>query len=137
MKTTAAQSIEVPGQAGMGAATSEGLSLQFVIRFLRCLSIQRPPKSSLRNQTNLPMFFVIALGLSILCNFTLRQNTAEASRAIGMDVSIEQLQARIRMEPDDYELHSLIAELYARERKFKRAMFHLTESARLMERFGE
>jgi len=94
-------------------------------------------KSILRNQTNLPAFLVIALGLSLLCNFTLRQNSAEASRPIGSIVSIEQVLNLIRQNPDDYELHSQLGELYYQQRNYKRAMFHLAEASRLVERFGD
>ena len=137
MKTTAAHSSGVPGREGKATNASASISHPRASRVLGCFSTRRQPKSILRNQTNLPMFFAIALGLSVLCNFTLRENTAEASRPMGVADSIEHLRARIRMEPDDYQLHSLIAESYLREKNFKRAMFHLTESARLIERFGE
>ena len=137
MNTNAARSPEMPGRGEKAADACASTSHCRWSHILGGFFTRREPKSILQNQTNLPMFFVIALGLSILCNFTLRENTAEASRPAGMEVSIEQLRARIRMEPDDYQLHSLIAELYLREKNFRRAMFHLTESSRLIERFGE
>ncbi len=94
-------------------------------------------KSILRNQTNLPAFLLIALALSLLCNFALRQNTVEASRPLGTTASIEKVLNLMRQHPDDYELHSQLGELYFQERKYKRAMFHLAEASRLIELFGE
>ena len=105
--------------------------------FARLFSARQQSKSILRNQTNLPAFLAVALGLSLLCNFTLRENTAEASRPIGTGASIEQVLILVRANPDDYELHSRLGELYYLNRQYKRAMFHLAESSRLMERFGE
>jgi len=94
-------------------------------------------KSILRNQTNLPAFLLIALGVSLLCNFTLRQSSAEASRPVGTRASIERVLNLMRQNPDDYELHSQLGELYYRDRKYRRAMFHLAEANRLIERFGD
>ena len=105
-----------------------------------CLNLfRREPqsKSILRNQTNLPMFFAIALGLSLLCNFTLRENTAEASRANSSRATIEQVWDLVRKNPDDAEQHSRLGELYFKERKLKRAMFHFAESSRLIELHGD
>lgn len=104
---------------------------------LRFINVRSQPGSILRNQTNLPMFLVMALGLSVLCNFTLRENTAEASRPIGTSASIERVRAAIRQTPEDYELHTRIAELYIQEKNYRRAMFHFAESTRLIDLFGE
>jgi cytochrome c-type biogenesis protein CcmH/NrfG len=98
---------------------------------------RKQPKSILRNQTNLPAFFVIALVLSLVCNFALRQSTLEASRPVGTKASIEQLRDCLKKNPQDYELHSQLGELYFQDRQFKRAMFHLSEVNRLIERYGE
>ena len=95
------------------------------------------PKSILRNQTNLPAFLLIALALSLLCNLALRQNTVEASRPIGTSASIEKVLNLVRHHPEDYELHAQLGKLYFQDHKYKRAMFHLAESSRLIELFGE
>ena len=106
-------------------------------RFVTACSRASQPKSILRNQTNLPAFVLIALGLSLLCNITLRQSSAEASRPIGSSVSLEQMLNLVRQNPDDYELHTQLGERYFEQREYRRAMFHLAEASRLIERSGD
>ena len=96
-------------------------------------AVRAERRSILRNQTNLPMFVAVALGLVLLCNFALRENTAEASRPMTTEESIEQLQDQIRQSPDDPNLHSEIADLYIVAKNYRRAMFHLEESTRLIQ----
>jgi hypothetical protein len=120
------------------AAASENRRLfQVLNNFLGRFRCETRPRSILRNQTNLPAFLAIALALSVVCNIALRQNTAEASRPLGARVSIQQVLNLVRENPDDYELHSRLGELYFQDRQFRRAMFHLAEASRLIERLGE
>lgn len=97
----------------------------------------RPPVSILRSQTNLPLFLLVALLLMLVCNFTLKETSAHASRPLGPKASIEEIQRLIRLNPDDYTLHSQIAELYFGQRQYRKSMFHLQEAGRLVERYGE
>lgn len=90
----------------------------------------RPP-SILRNNTNLPLFFLGALALSLVCNFALRQSSAQASRYLAPATTTGEVLELVRQNPEDPELHSHLGELYLQQRDFKRAMFHLREASRL------
>ena len=98
---------------------------------------RRGPTSVLRNNTNLPLFVVIALGLSLLCNLVLRESSAQASRHSEAITTIEDVRTLVAKDPDDPGLHSRLGELYVQQHNFKRAMFHFRESTRLLELYGE
>ncbi|GEM_PF-2061854 len=140
--TTIAGDWNTGGETGsiephVAAASENRRPSQVLKNFLGRFRCETRPRSILRNQTNLPVFLAIALALSVVCNIALRQNTAEASRPLGALVSIQQVLTLVRENPEDYELHSRLGELYFQDRQFKRAMFHLVEANRLIERFGE
>jgi cytochrome c-type biogenesis protein CcmH/NrfG len=97
---------------------------------------ERAP-SILRNNTNLPVFLVLALGISLLCNFTLKESSAQASRYLSPAASIREVQALLAQNPDDPALHSRLGELYLQQRNYKRAMFYFRESSRLSELYGD
>lgn len=111
-----------------------GIATWMLIRVLR--GEKRPP-SILRNNTNLPVFLAIALLITLVCNFALRENTAQASRYLGPAASIRQVQALLARDPDNAELHSQLGELYVQQHNYRRAMFHLREASRLAELYGE
>lgn len=111
-----------------------GIAAWLLIRILR--GEKRQP-SILRNNTNLPVFLIIALLISLVCNFVLRENTAQASRYLGPAASIRQVLAQIARDPDNAELHSELGELYVQQHNYRRAMFHLREAGRLTELYGE
>lgn len=135
VENTGRESDSFGGSGSM--AGSRGHFSRFFKKLISLFRSSPQSKSILRNQTNLPMFLMMALGLSLLCNFTLRENSAEASRPISAQATLEKVLHSVRQNPDDHELHSLLGELYYRERNFKRAMFHLAESSRLIERYAE
>lgn len=110
------------------------IATRMLIRVLR--GEKRPP-SILRNNTNLPVFLAIALLITLVCNFALRENTAQASRYPGPAASIRHVQALLSRDPDNAELHSQLGELYVQQHNYRRAMFHLREASRLTELYGE
>ncbi len=120
-------------QRGFGQRTRNFL-LQLLLRALG--GEQRPP-SILRNNTNLPVFLVLALGLSLVCNFALKENTAQASRLLGPAATLNEAQELLARNPEDPALHSRMGELYLQQRNYKRAMFHFRESGRLSDLYGE
>jgi len=97
---------------------------------------QRPP-SILRNNTNLPVFLALALGLSLVCNFVLKESSAQASRVLGPAATLQEAQELVARNPEEPSLHSRVGELYLQQRNFKRAMFHFREASRLSELYGE
>jgi len=139
--------VEVPESLGSPASpvtcrTGFGFRFRQLNRFLgrlivRLLRGEERSPSILRNNTNLPVFLGIALGISIICNFALKENSAQASRYASPASNLHDLQAMIARNPDDAELHSRLGELYLQQRNFKRAMFHFRESSRLTDLYGE
>jgi cytochrome c-type biogenesis protein CcmH/NrfG len=125
---------------GAAATTNEGghwriaLSLLFALR--NAIGGGRP-SSVLRNNTNLPMFFALALALSLACNFALRESSAHASRFSSPTAGVEDLQELLARNPDDPALHSRLGELHMQQRNYRRAMFHFRESSRLNDLYGE
>jgi hypothetical protein len=97
----------------------------------------RQPRSILRNHTNLPVFLAMATGIALMCNFVLKENSVQASRFLGPQANIEEVQALVSRNPQDAALHSRLGELYLQERNFKRAMFHFRESSRLSDLYGD
>ncbi|HAV64146.1 MAG TPA: hypothetical protein DCY13_17495 [Verrucomicrobiales bacterium] len=98
---------------------------------------QTAPPSILRNNTNLPLFLVGALALSLVCNFALKQSSAQASRYLTPGASIEEMRQQLRENPDSAALHSNLGELYMLQQQYKRAMFHLQEASRLVDSSDE
>lgn len=96
----------------------------------------RPP-SILRNNTNLPVFLALALGLSLVCNLALRESSAHASRPLGSAATLREAQEQVAKNPEEPASHSRLGELYMQQRNFKRAMFHFREAGRLSDLYGE
>lgn len=111
-----------------------GLLFRICSRVLR--GEPRPP-SVLRNHTNLPVFLVVALGLSLLCNFALKESSAQASRTLGPAATLREAQELVARHPEEAALHSRLGELYLMQRNYKRALFHFREASRLGELYGE
>lgn len=110
------------------------LLFHLVGRLLRGES--RPP-SILRNNTNLPAFLAVALLISLICNFVLKENSAQASRFLGAGANLRVVLVQLARDPDNAELHSQLGELYAQQHNYRRAMFHFREASRLTEIYGE
>lgn len=116
------------------AERARGFLFQVACRALR--GEQRSP-SILRNNTNLPVFLVLALGLSLVCNFVLKESSAQASRWLGPAATLQEAQELVARNPEEPALHSHLGELYSQRRNYKRAMFHFREASRLSELYGE
>lgn len=116
------------------AQRARGFLFQVACRALR--GEQRSP-SILRNNTNLPVFLVLALGLSLICNFALKESSAQASRSVGAVATLQEAQELVARNPQEPALHSQLGELYMQRRNYKRAMFHFREASRLSELYGE
>lgn len=127
-EATAAHVVARPGRTVALSRQALQLLGRLAVRLLRGES--RPP-SVLRNNTNLPMFLAGALALSLLCNFALRQSSAQASRYQAPASTTSEVLQLLRENPDNPVLHSQLGELYLQQREFKRAMFHLREASRL------
>ncbi len=122
-----------PVHFGLGQRV-RGFLVQLISQALR--GEQRPP-SVLRNNTNLPVFLALALGLSLVCNFALKESTAQASRLLGPAATLRDAQELLARNPEEPVYHSRLGELYFQQRNYKRAMFHFRESSRLSELYGE
>jgi len=126
--------IDCPHDGQQRQQPAGGFLFQLLVRLFRG---ERRPPSILRNNTNLPVFLVLALGLSLVCNFALRESSAHASRAMGPVATLQEALNLLAQDPQNPAVHSHLGELYMRERNYKRAMFHLREASRLGEVFGE
>ncbi len=112
--------------------------LGFLVRLIcRLFRGESRPPSILRNNTNLPVFLALAVGLSLICNFALKESSAQASRLLGPAATLSEAQEMVSRNPDDPSLHSRLGELYLQQRNYKRAMFHFRESSRLSDLYGE
>ena len=123
----------LPAGRGIGQRAA-GFLGDLVIRVFR--GEQRSP-SILRNNTNLPVFLALAVGISLICNFALKENTVQASRFLGSAATLKATQELVARHPEDPSLHSRLGELHLQQNNLKRAMFHFRESTRLNELFGE
>jgi hypothetical protein len=129
-----------------GMAAPDGRSPQNLLRrapgtlgrlALWLLGGSQQPRSILRNHTNLPVFLAMAAGIALMCNFVLKESSVQASRFLGPQANLAEVQALVSRNPQDAALHSRLGELYLQERNFKRAMFHFRESSRLSDLYGD
>lgn len=129
-----------------GSAGFAGRALQSFLRrvtgtlgrvALRLASGKPQPQSILRNHTNLPVFLAMAVGIALMCNFILKENSVQASRFLGPQANLEEVQRLVARNPEDAAMHSRLGELHLQERNFKRAMFHFREASRLSNLFGD
>ena len=100
----------------------------------RCLSRLRAseaPPSILRNNTNLPVFLVLAIGISLVCNFALKESSAQASRYLSATATLQDVRTLLANSPDDPSLHLRLADLYTQQGDYRKALFHYSEFNRL------
>lgn len=105
--------------------------------FVRLLRRPNRKPSILRNDTNLPALLALALLLSVVCNFALKESSAQASRYSNPAANLRAVLAQVARDPDNADLHSQLGELYMQQHNFRRAMFHFREASRLAELYGE
>lgn len=101
--------------------------------FWRWISGESKTRSVLASHINLPFWVAASLMLSLVCNFALRENTAQAARLMGSHVSVAELQVLLRQMPDSYLVHVRLGDAYAEEGNYRRAMFHFQEANRVVD----
>lgn len=122
-----------PGSAGWRTNACFSRGARSLQQLWRWISGGRKPRSVLASHINLPFWIASSLALSLVCNFALRENTAQAARLMGSHVSVTELQELLRQMPDSYVLHVRLGDAYAEEGNFRRAMFHFQEANRFVD----